>query len=73
MSHSGEAEKINVKVHKNCLNIGKTPKIARVRCHFANIEIEFSRHPMRYFIWCYYRQLITSIVLEKCKKEWNML
>ena len=35
----GEAEKINVKVHKNCLNIGNTLKIARVRCHFANIEI----------------------------------
>ena len=29
----------------------------------------FSRSPMKNFLWCYYRWLITSIVLEKCKKN----
>ena len=31
----------------------------------------FSRTPVRNFLWCYYRWLITSLALEKCKKECN--
>ena len=33
----------------------------------------FSRTPMKNFLWCYYRWLITSLALEKCKKECNIL
>ena len=33
----------------------------------------FSRTPMRNFLWCYYRWLITVLGLEKCKKECNIL
>ena len=29
----------------------------------------FSRAPIRNFLWCYYRYLITSLTLEKCKKN----
>ena len=29
----------------------------------------FSRTPMRNFLWCYFRWLITSLVLQKCKTE----
>ena len=29
----------------------------------------FSRVPVRNCLWCYYRKLITSIALEKCKKN----
>ena len=28
---------------------------------------------MRNFLWCYYRLQITSLALEKCKKERNIL
>jgi len=35
-------------------------------CEIWNI---FSRAPIRNCLWCYYRWLITSIALEKCKKE----
>ena len=27
---------------------------------------------MRNFLWCYYRSLITSLALEKCKEECNI-
>ena len=27
---------------------------------------------MRNFLWCYYRQLITSLVVEKCKMQQRM-
>ena len=33
----------------------------------------FSRAPMRNRLWCYYRQLIISIALEKCIKECDVL
>ena len=35
----------------------------------------FSWAPIRNFLWCYYRQLITStlLALEKCKKDCNIL
>ena len=29
----------------------------------------FSRTPMRNFLWCYYKWLIKSLALEKCKKR----
>ena len=29
---------MNVKVHKNCENPGKIPKISCVRCHFVNFD-----------------------------------
>ena len=29
----------------------------------------FSRTSMRNFLWCYYRWFITSLALEKCKKN----
>ena len=39
------------------------------------ISHSFSRTPLRNFLLCYfsYRQLITSLALEKCKKERNIL
>ena len=33
----------------------------------------FSRTLMTNFLWCYYRWQITSLALEKCKKECNIL
>ena len=33
----------------------------------------FSRIPVRNFLWCYYRWLITSLGLKKYKKEGNIL
>ena len=33
----------------------------------------FSWTSMRNFLWCYYRWFITSLALEKCKKECNVL
>ena len=33
----------------------------------------FSRTSMRNFLWCYYGWFITSVALEKCKKECNFL
>ena len=35
-------------------------------CEFWHL---FSRVPIRNCLWCYYRKLITSIVLENCKKN----
>ena len=36
---------------------------------FCEIWHLFSLAPMRNFLWCYYRWLITSLALEKCKKN----
>ena len=36
-------------------------------------DISFSWRPIRNFLWCYYRWLITSLALEKCKKECSKL
>ena len=33
----------------------------------------FSRTPLRNFLWCYYRWLLTSLGHEKCIKECNIL
>ena len=49
---------MNVKFHKNCDYTGKILKISCERCNFG-------------FFWCYYRWFITSLALEKCKKECN--
>ena len=50
---------INVKFHKNCENTGKILKIWH----------SLSRAPIRKFLWCYYKWLITFLALEKCKKR----
>ena len=44
-------------------------------CFHNSCEIwhSFSWAPERNFLWCYYRRLITSLALEKCKKECNNL
>ena len=39
----------------------------------SEIWHSFSQTPTRNFLWCYYRWLITSLALEKCKKECNIL
>ena len=36
---------------------------------FCEIWHLFSRAPIRNFLWCYYRWLIASLALEKCKKN----
>ena len=33
------------------------------------IWYSFSRTPLRNFLWCYYRWLITSLALQKCETE----
>ena len=33
----------------------------------------FSQTPLRNFLWCYHRRLITSLGLENCRKECNIL
>ena len=63
---------MNVKFHKNCENTGKFLKISCVRCNFVKWHF-FSWHPIRNFLWCYYRWLITSLALEKWKKECSKL
>ena len=35
----------------------------------SEIWHSFSRTPLRNSLWCYYRWLITSLALEKCKKN----
>ena len=40
---------------------------------FCEIWQSFSLAPIRNFLWFYYRWLITSLGLEKCKKECNIL
>ena len=44
-------------------------------CNHNSCEIwhSFSRTSMRNFLWCYYRWLITSLALEKWKKECDIL
>ena len=58
---------MNVDFHKNCEITGKILKIFCVS--FGEIWQLFSRAPIRNFLWCYYRQLITSYDFEKCKKD----
>ena len=41
--------------------------------NFCEIWNIFSRAPIRNCLWCYYRWLITSIALEKCKKECDIV
>ena len=62
------------KFHKNYENTGKILKISYVRRHFLKFDINlFSRALIRNFLWRYYRYLIISIALEKCKKECNIV
>ena len=44
-------------------------------CFHSSFEIwhSFSRTPVINFLWCYYKWIITSLALEKCKKECNVL
>ena len=42
------------------------------RYNSCEIWHSFSRALMRNFLWCYYRWLITSLALQKCKKECNI-
>ena len=71
---SREPEKINVKFHKNCENTGKILKISCLcRMSFCEIWQLFSRALIRNFLWCFYRWLVTSFVLEKCKKECDIV
>ena len=44
-------------------------------CFYNSCEIWYSlsRTPMRNFLWCYYRWLLISLALAKCKKECNIL
>ena len=44
-------------------------------CNHNSCEIwlSFSRNSMRNFLWYYYRWFVTSLALEKCKKECNIL
>ena len=64
---------MNVKFHKNCENTGKILKISCIRCNFVKFDMYFLGFPIRNFLWCYYRRLITSLALEKCKKGCNVL
>ena len=59
---------MDVKFHKNCENTGR---ISCARCNFVKIDIHFLGHSN--FLCCYYRLLITSVALEKCKRECNIL
>ena len=70
---SWASEKMNVKFQKNCENTGKILKISCQKMYFCEIGHSFSRAPMRSFLWCYYSWFITSLALEKCKKEFIIL
>ena len=58
-------KKINVNFHKNCET--------QVKCLFYEISRLFSQALIRNFLWCYYRQLITSVAFEKAEKECNIV
>ena len=64
---------MNVKFHKNCHYTGKILKISFVRCNFAKFDIHFLGLPQESFFSCYYSRPITSLALEKWKKECNVL
>ena len=40
---------MNVKLHKNCQNIGKILKISCVRCNFVKFDIHFLGLPLEIF------------------------
>ena len=63
---------MNVKFHKNCENTGKILKISCVRCHFVKLTFIFSGS-LKKFSLELLQILITSIALEKCKKDCNIL
>ena len=62
-----ESEKMNVKFHKITSYTLIFRKFTSVFKILVNFDIHF--HSMKNFLWCYYRWLITSIALEKCKKN----
>ena len=45
MEFTRQAEKMNVKFHKNCENIGKILKISCASCHFVKFDINFPGPP----------------------------
>ena len=66
---------MNVKFHKNCDYTVKILKISCVRFKFCEIwhSYIFSGSHENFFFWCHYRWFITSLALEKCKRECNIL
>ena len=46
---SREAEKINVKFHKNCENTGESLKISCARCNFVKSDSHFLGLPQEIF------------------------
>ena len=63
-----------VKFHKNCDHTGKIPKNLCVRCNFVKFYFYFLGLGLwEIFFRCNYTWFITSLALEKCKKECNML
>ena len=71
--HGTESEKINVKFHKIT---SFTWNVQRFTCVFTilvKFDIHFPGLPWDIFFGSYYRWLITSLGLKKCKKERNIL
>ena len=64
---------MNVKFHKNCENTGKILKISCLKCHFVKFDIYFLGLPWEIYFGVITDDEITSLVLEKCEKECNML
>ena len=62
-------KKMNFKFHKNCESTGKILKSSSVRCNFVKFDIHFLGVPMRNFLWCFHRWLITYLALENVKKN----
>ena len=66
---------MNVKFHKNCENTGNILKVLfYFRCNFVNLTVIFSgTHKKFSLVYVTTDDLITSLALEKCKKECNIL
>ena len=43
------------------------------KCNFVKFDVHFTWAPIRNILLCYYKWLITSLVLEQCKKECSVL
>ena len=63
---------MNVKFHKVTSNM-KFQEFHLSNHSSFEIWHSFCRTPMRNFLWCYYRWLITSLAFEKYEKECNIL
>ena len=64
---------MNVKVHKNCENPGKIPKISCVRCHFVNFDRYFLKLPAEIFFGVIADNYYIYSPSKMQKKECNML